>query len=172
MAQDMDNIIRLAKNLRDEPSAYFLLVGDGSEVPRLKSAIASNGLTNITIHDSVGQQEYLSMLAEFDVGLISLDRELKTQNFPGKLLGYMYHSMPILASINPGNDLKTILEDGEAGLVCINVEDEMLAENAKTFLVNADLRRQSGRNARALLENTFSVSRAARQILSHFNQAN
>jgi len=172
VAQDMDNIIRLAKNLRDEPSAYFLLVGDGSEVPRLKSAIASNGLTNITIHDSVGQQEYLSMLAEFDVGLISLDRELKTQNFPGKLLGYMYHSMPILASINPGNDLKTILEDGEAGLVCINGEDEMFTENAKTFLVNADLRRQSGRNARALLENTFSVSRAARQILSHFNQAN
>ena len=58
VAQDMDNIIRLAKNLRNEKSAYFLLVGDGSEVPRLKAAIASNGLMNIAIHDAVGQQEY------------------------------------------------------------------------------------------------------------------
>lgn len=172
VAQDMDNIIRLAKNLRSEPTAFFLLVGDGSEVPRLKSAIASNGLTNIAIHDAVGQREYLSMLSEFDVGLISLDRGLRTQNFPGKMLGYMYHSMPILASINLGNDLKTILEDKQAGLVCINGEDEKFAANARRLLVDRPLRRQVGLNARALLENTFSVSRAARQILAHFDNTN
>ncbi len=169
VAQDMDNIIRLAKNLHDEPFAYFLLVGDGSEVPRLKAAISSNNLTNIAIHDAVGQREYLSMLTEFDVGLISLDRGLKTQNFPGKMLSYMYCSMPILASINSGNDLKTILEEQEAGLVCINGEDEKLAANARSLLSNAGLRRQLGNNARALLEDKFSVSKATEQILSHFS---
>lgn len=172
VAQDMDNIIRLAKNLRNEKNAYFLLVGDGSEVLRLRSIIESNGLTNIAIHDALGQQEYLSMLAEFDVGLISLDRGLKTQNFPGKMLSYMYHSTPILASINNGNDLKKVLEDGEAGLVCINGDDENLAVNARMLLRDEHLRCQLGRNSRSLLENSFSVSRAAGQILSHFSQAN
>lgn len=172
VAQDMDNIIRLADNFRNESTAYFLLVGGGSEVSRLKAIIELKGLTNIAIHDAVGQQEYLSMLSEFDVGLISLDRGLRTQNFPGKLLGYMYQAMPILASINHGNDLKEILEGQQAGLVCMNGEDEIFAENAGKFLVNTDLRRQLGRNARVLMENTFSVSRAAGQILSHFNQAN
>jgi glycosyltransferase involved in cell wall biosynthesis len=172
VAQDMDNIIRLAKNLQKESSAFFLLVGDGSEVPRLRADIYSKGLTNIAIHDAVGQQEYLSMLSEFDVGLVSLDRSLRTQNFPGKLLGYMYHSLPILASINPGNDLKTILEDRQAALVCQNGEDKILAENAKALLGNADLRRRIGRNARTLLENTFSVSRAAGQILAHCQRKN
>jgi hypothetical protein len=108
IAQDMDNIVRLAVNLQKEPDAYFLLVGEGSEVPRLRAEIASKGLINIAIHPAVGQREYLSMLSEFDVGLISLDHGLKTQNFPGKMLGYMYYSMPMLASINPGNDLKVI----------------------------------------------------------------
>jgi glycosyltransferase involved in cell wall biosynthesis len=169
VAQDIDNIIRLAKKLRNEKSAYFLLVGEGSEVPRLRKEIASHGLTNIALHEAVGQQEYLSMLSEFDVGLISLDRGLRTQNFPGKMLGYMYHSMPILASINPGNDLKRILEEGQAGLVCINGEDEKFESDARNLLANADLRHRIGRNARALLENIFSVSRAARQILAHFN---
>ncbi len=171
VAQDVDNIIRLAKNLRNEKTAYFLLLGDGSEVPRLKSAIASNGLTNIAMHDAVGQQEYLSMLSEFDVGLISLDRGLRTQNFPGKLLGYMYHAKPILASINPGNDLKEILERQQAGLVCMNGEDDLFATHARRLVREENCRRQLGKNSRTLLENTFSVSKAAEQILSHFNQA-
>ena len=40
IAQDMDNIVRLAVNLQNEPDAYFLLVGEGSEVPRLRAEIA------------------------------------------------------------------------------------------------------------------------------------
>jgi glycosyltransferase involved in cell wall biosynthesis len=172
VAQDMDNIIRLADNMRDEESAYFLLVGEGSEVPRLRDAILSRGLTNIAIHDAVEQREYLSMLSEFDVGLISLDRSLRTQNFPGKMLGYMYYRMPILASINPGNDLKEILEAQQAALVCMNGDDGILAKNARRLLADESLRRQIGLNARILLENTFSVSRAAKQILAHFSHVN
>jgi len=168
IAQDMDNVVRLAVNLQNEPDAYFLLVGEGSEVPRLKADIASKGLINIAIHPAVGQREYLSMLSEFDVGLISLDHGLKTQNFPGKMLGYMYYSTPILASINPGNDLKVILEDNEAGLVCINKDDETFAAFARRLLADEELRLRLGRNARALLESTFSVSGAAGQILAHF----
>jgi len=169
IAQDMDNIIRLANNLRDESSAYFLLVGDGSEVSRLRDDIKSKGLTNIALHEAVEQQEYLSMLSEFDVGLISIARGLRTQNFPGKMLGYMYCSMPILASINPGNDLKTILELQQAGLVCINGDDERFAENAITLLENKDLRHRLGNNAHFLLKDKFSVSNAAKQIMSHFD---
>jgi len=168
----MDNILRLAENMRHEKSAYFLLVGDGSEVPRLKTAIASKGLSNISVNNGMEQQEYLSMLSEFDVGLISLDRGLKTQNFPGKMLGYMYHSMPILASINPGNDLRYILQDRKAGLVCMNGEDNEFAENAGKLLNNARLRLQLGKNARSLLESMFSVTGAAVQILGHFENLN
>jgi glycosyltransferase involved in cell wall biosynthesis len=169
VAQDVDNIIRLADNLRNEPTAYFLLVGGGSEVSRLKAIIELKKLTNIAIHDPVDHQEYLSMLSEFDVGLISLDRRLRSQNFPGKMMSYMYHAKPMLASINPGNDLKEMLEDKKAGLVCINGEDDIFASYARRLVADANLRRQLGLNARALLEDIFSVSKAASQILSHFS---
>ncbi len=169
VAQDVDNIVRLADNLRNEPTAYFLLVGGGSEVGRLKALIGMKGLANIAIHDSVNHQEYLSMLSEFDVGLISLDRRLKSHNFPGKMMSYMYHSKPILASINASNDLKAMLEDKKAGFVCINGEDRKLAAHARRLVSDATLRRQMGLNGRALLESTFSVSKAASQILSHFS---
>ena len=164
----MDNVIRLAENLRDEPKAYFLLVGDGSEAERLKATIERKKLMNITIHEAVDQGRYLAMLPEFDVGLILLDRKLKTQNFPGKMLGYMYYSMPILASINPGNDLKTMLEDNHAGFVSINGNDAQFRDDALRLINDRGLRRQLGANGRLLLEKTFSVARAAGQILAHF----
>ncbi len=171
LAQDMDNIIRLAEALADEPDAYFLLVGAGSEVPRLQTLIDERGLKNIAIHPAVSQKEYLGLVGEFDVGLISLDKELKTHNFPGKMLSYMYHGMPILASINPGNDLQDVIEQGQAGLVSINGDDHVLQENARKFLGNPQFRHEVGENARALLEKTFSVQHAAGQILSHFKGA-
>ena len=167
VAQDMDNILRLAERIRDESEAHFLLVGDGSEVPRLRVLIAERGLTNTTLHPPVDQEAYLDMLDEFDVGLISLDRGLKTQNFPGKMLSYMDRAKPILASINPGNDLGELLDKHEAGLVCINGDDERFEMLARRLLADRELRVRLGRNAHALLEERFSVKSAARQILSH-----
>jgi glycosyltransferase involved in cell wall biosynthesis len=167
VAQDMDNIVRLAERLRNESSAFFLLVGDGSEASRLKSEIRDRGLTNIMIHEAVDQDEYLAMLSDFDVGLISLDRRLKTQNFPGKMLSYMKSSIPILASINPGNDLGDLLKQHDAGLVCLNGDDDQFEAFARRLLTDRELRTRLGRNARAMLEDCFSVSRAARLILSH-----
>ena len=169
IAQDMDNIIRLAEHFNQDPDAYFLLVGDGSEVHRLKKEVQKRNLMNLAIHPAVNQRDYLCMLSEFDIGLISLDRRLKTQNFPGKMLGYMYHAKPILASINPGNDLQDILQMHEAGMVCHNGEDEVFYNQALQLIKNPDLRVQMGINGRKLLESKFSVSNAASQILSHFS---
>lgn len=167
VAQDMDNILRLAQRVKDDEKVHFLLVGDGSEVPRLRTLIAGNRLSNVTLHPSVEQETYLDMLSEFDVGLISLERGLKTQNFPGKMLSYMDRSMPILASINPGNDLAEVLAGREAGLVCINGDDDRFEMLARSLAGDPELRTRLGRNARLLLEDRFSVGRAARQILAH-----
>lgn len=170
VAQDMDNIIRLAAHVQQEPRAHFLLVGEGSEVERLKTAISEQGLTNIQILPAVGQKEYLEMLVEFDVGLMSLDRRLRTQNFPGKLLGYMSCGKPLLCSINPGNDLKAMVEQHEAGLCSINGEDELFGKHALALARDELLRRRLGHNARRLLDRYFSVSSVTEQILAHFTE--
>jgi len=171
VAQDMDNIVRLAAHLQREPRAHVLLVGEGSEVERLKAMIHAQGLTNIQLLPAVGQKEYLEMLVEFDVGLMSLDRRLKTQNFPGKLLGYMSCAKPLLCSINPGNDLKAMVEQHEAGLCSLNGDDELFQANALALARDEVLRWRLGRNSRRLLERYFSVSSVSSQILANFTYA-
>jgi len=164
VAQDMDNVIRLAAALRDRPEAHFLLVGDGSEVARLERDVKRRGLSNVSFHPPLDQAAYLAVLSEFDIGLITLDAGLMTQNFPGKMLGYMYFSMPTLASINPGNDLKQVIEDHAAGLVSLNGDDEAFRVNALKLLDQPELRQRLGANGRRLLETDYSTDRAVRQI--------
>jgi glycosyltransferase involved in cell wall biosynthesis len=171
-AQDIDNIVRLAESLQDYSNASFLLVGNGSEFDRIQNLVKNKKLSNIQVHPEVTQEEYLPLLSQFDVGLITLDKQLTTHNFPGKLLSYMQLSKPILASINPGNDLKQVVEEYSAGLVSINGDDEKLRENAVSLINNSELRKQLGNNANIMLKSLFSVKNACSRILQFASQNN
>jgi glycosyltransferase involved in cell wall biosynthesis len=168
VAQDMDNILRLAAGMRGRAEVFLLLVGSGSEVQRLNAEIEKKSLHNIRILPPLSQKEYLQCLSECDVGLVSLDRHLKSHNFPGKLLGYVLCGKPVLASVNPGNDLIEFLRHGDAGFAYINGEDEKLLAAALLLATQPETRQRMGRNARELGNTAFSVQAIAQQILSHF----
>lgn len=164
-AQDMMNIARLAYSLRNYDRAHFLLVGSGDEFGLLESAISRGAAGNMTLLPAVSQDEYFDMLSEFDVGLFSLHRSHTAHNFPGKILGYMAYEKPILGSINPQNDIKGLIEGGAAGFVCSNGDDDALLNHALSFLDDPSMRTSMGANAKRILRDTFSVSRAADQII-------
>jgi len=167
VAQDAGNILRLASSVAGHPEIHFLLVGEGSEVSRLQRTIAENRLPNVLMLPPAEQHEYLSMVSEFDIGLVTLDRRLATHNIPGKLLSYMYWGIPILASVNPGNDLFELIAKGPAGFCLENGQDEQFRAAALELAGDAQLRAQMGRNARSLLEQTFSAAVAVQQILQN-----
>lgn len=163
-AQDMMNLVRLAKSLAVVPLAHFLFVGKGDEVDLIQQAIRDHDLKNVTYLPPVDQNEYEQMLGEFDVGLFSLHKSHITSNFPGKLLGYMKHSMPILGSVNRNNDLKNVVNDAKAGFVTVNGDDAGLARDATALVHSRPLRNEMGANAYLLLRNQFSVKAAAIKI--------
>lgn len=163
-AQDMMNLIRLAKSMLDYPKAHFLFVGAGDEVELIQKAIYKHHLTNTTYLPPVDQNTYHAMLGEFDVGIFSLHKNHQTHNFPGKLLGYMQHALPILGSVNKGNDVIDVLQEADAGFVCVNGEDFRLMSYAIKMLKSEELRRSMGYNSRDLLSSKFSVVSAAKTI--------
>jgi glycosyltransferase involved in cell wall biosynthesis len=167
IAQDIDNLLRLAASFAGDSRIFFLIVGEGSETRRLDATIAARRLTNIRMLPPVEQREYISMVSEFDIGLISLDRRLKNHNIPGKLLSYFYWGLPVLASISAGSDLFALLEGNQAGICVANGDDEGLRAAALQLANDPDLRHRMGRNGRLLLEEKFSVESAAQQILQY-----
>jgi O26-antigen biosynthesis N-acetyl-L-fucosamine transferase len=172
VAQDMDNIVRLANNVRTHENIYFLLVGAGSEVERLSQEINKLKLNNIRILSALPENEYLRCLNEFDVGLVSLDKRLQSNNMTGKLLGYALCGKPILASVNEGNDLLTLINSTCSGIAVANGDDEDFCNATLTLANDIELRQKFGENARILSNTIFSVERASKQILSHFAHPN
>jgi glycosyltransferase involved in cell wall biosynthesis len=165
VAQDMDNILRLAQSLRPRSEAAVLLVGEGSEYARLEMAIRERALGNVKLLPSVGQDEYLQMLQEFDAGLITLHPGLKSANIPGKLLGYLQCAMPTVASVNSGNDLVQVLQESGAGLVSLNPDDAGFLKNCLMLLDDAAMREKMRVASQRLLLERFHVRSAAEQIL-------
>lgn len=163
-AQDMPNLMRLVRNMVGYPQAHFLFIGQGDEVELIKSLAAEWALPNFTYLASVNQDEFKFILSEMDIGLFSLSARHSSHNFPGKLLGYMVQSLPILGSVNAGNDLLDIVNKNNAGLIHINGEDDKLHESALLMLHDVAARKKLGLGANALLKEQFSVESAAQTI--------
>lgn len=165
-AQDMDNLMRLARGLKRNKEAHILLVGQGDEFDLVERRISEWSLTNVTILHSVSQDQYASILSCVDIGLFSLSASHTTHNFPGKLLGYMSVGIPILGSVNDGNDIIELINGSGAGHVSVNGDDNQLLENAFSLLQDSNHRYEMGQLSADLLSETFSVSKAADQILA------
>jgi glycosyltransferase involved in cell wall biosynthesis len=165
-AQDMSNLLRLAHSMRSESNAHFILLGQGDEVVLVKDTIDAKRMNNISFMPSVSQDEYKAILKEVDVGLFSLAASHKSHNFPGKLLGYMHAGIPILGSVNFGNDLIEIVTENNAGFVFVNGDDQSFFDTAEKLAKDSTLRTSIGKQGTTLLENVFSVQSAASTILT------
>lgn len=168
-AQDMKNLLNLARGLKDLPEAHFLFIGQGDEVGLIEHLTVEWSLQNVTILPSISQGEFKRVLAEVDVGLFSLAKNHTAHNFPGKLLGYMVESLPILGSVNPQNDLQDIINAANAGSVFINGEDDELLFEAKKLLNDSNYRIEQGIAAYNLLNKEFSVKAATMTVLECLN---
>lgn len=164
-AQDMENIMRLAKNMSAINEAHFLIIGQGDQFTLIHSLKKQWKLDNVTILPAMSQDKFKGILAVIDIGLFSLAYNHTAHNFPGKLLGYMVESKPILGSVNPGNDLATIINCSNSGFVYTNGDDDALFNAASLLLKDLNLRHEMGRNSRSLLLKEFSVESAVKNIL-------
>ncbi|EFN1826201.1 glycosyltransferase family 4 protein [Escherichia coli] len=166
-AQDMANLMRLTKAMAKHEQAHFLYVGQGDEVDLIKSLATNWNLTNFTYLPSINQTEFKLLLSEVDIGLFSLSADHTSHNVPGKLLGYMAQQIPILGSVNKGNDLMELVNHNNAGIIRVNGDDSSLYQAAKMLLEEPQLREMLGKGAYKLLQQKFSVATAARTILHH-----
>ena len=169
-AQDMANLMRLAKNMQHCTQAHFLFIGQGDEVDLINQLAQQWQLTNYSYLPSVDQNEFKRILADIDIGLFSLSAKHTAHNFPGKLLGYMVQSLPILGSVNSGNDLKELVNSSGAGLISINGDDDTLLKNAVALYENPSLRKQLGNGAYELLKNEFAVTAIAANIVKKLSE--
>jgi glycosyltransferase involved in cell wall biosynthesis len=171
VAQGMGLLIDLAERLSARSDVGFLFVGRGSDAARLEADARARGLSHVAFYDEIHPDEIPALYAQCHVGLVALDPRHRSHNIPGKFLTYMQSGLPVLASVNPGNDLAALIRDEDVGRVAEAASAQTLERLAIDVLqMSTDVEGVRGR-CRALYERLFSPANAVRHIVAALSSA-
>lgn len=166
VAQGLDKLLELATVLSGRRDIGFLFVGRGSEATRLKLLAEKRHLNNVIFFDEIDPDEIPDLYAQCHVGVVALDPRHKTHNIPGKFLTYMQSGLPVLATINRGNDLASIIRDNQVGEVCDSDKLEELRQKAEKLMEFIGIDKGISARCKALFESQFASDIAVKQIIS------
>lgn len=164
VAQGMGILTDLAERLHSRPDVGFVFVGRGSEAKVLRQDAEARGLDNIVFYDEVEPAEIPGLYAQCHVGIVALDPRHKTHNIPGKFVSYMQGGLPVLASINPGNDLAQLIEREQIGRACIDHSADTLRRMAEDLVTEIQNDPDMPARCRALAAKLFSSQTVAKQL--------
>ena len=103
-------------------------------------------------------------MKHINFGIISLKEEIKTVNFPGKILTYLLTNTPILILSNKKNELTEFIETKKIG---IRMSDSDDFENILKKLIQIEKRvKKNNLDFKKILNKFFSITIAKKKILS------
>lgn len=156
-AQNMENLLAAAYELRDEKDIHWVFVGDGRKKPWMDEYVKEHRLED-TVH-LLGRYPIETMGSFFkkaDVMLVALNDELVFNlTLPAKVQAYMAAGKPILASLcGEGAD---IIKDANCGWSVLS-NDYIGLASLVTMIAKMDkgVLDECGKNARLYYEQNFT----------------
>lgn len=146
-----------AAQLLTDPQVVLVLIGDGSEKPRLKQMAQEMGLTNVRFLDPKPPAHIAQLYSLAVAGLSTLrNSPLFEMTRPVKIFAGMSCAKPILYA-GQGEGAR-LVEGARAGLVSLPEDAQTLAHNIMTVVQNPHLAEQLGQNGRRYVEAHLSWS--------------
>ncbi len=161
-AQNLKLWMDLAR--KNEQKYFFIFIGRGSEKEILERTAKKNNSKNILFLNEL-DKENLNFLYKFcDIGIISLNVDHKLNNIPGKLLSYLQAGLPVIAAINPNNDLKEIIFKYQIGEYIESISVDELEEKLISLIKRIEGDEDIKRRCKDLWKDQFSTQTAVDQI--------
>lgn len=165
--QGISFIIECLKKCKDIESAFFLIIGSGTEYGKLKNFVEREGSVNTKLFNALPKDEYDKMIAACDIGLIFLDHRFTIPNFPSRLLSYMQAKLPVLAATDANTDIGEIIVNNGFGWWCESNNTEDLYN--KVVQINNENLFDMGKKALQYLIDNYSVKMSYRIIVDGIN---
>lgn len=170
IAQEMSALLNLADELLFRKDIGILFVGWGSEMAALERQARERGLSNIVFHNTIPSDEIPGLYSQCHIGLIALDPRHKTHNIPGKFLSYLQSGLPVLAIVNEGNDLHSIIDRYKVGRVTSDNSPKNLRNLAESIVDEIQSSKNNiGERCKKVSDEFFTTRRAAVQIIHSLN---
>ncbi|MBP3426262.1 MAG: glycosyltransferase family 4 protein [Rikenellaceae bacterium] len=163
--QGIPFLIRCLDSVARREDCHFLIVGNGTEYPKLQKWYDETCPTAVTLFKTLPKEEYDKLASSCDVGLIFLDYNFTIPNYPSRLLPYLMERKPIIAATDPNCDTGVIAEENGYGYWCpsndvdgfVQAVDKMLKSNLK----------EMGENGFRFFENNYTTEHTYNAIIKH-----
>jgi glycosyltransferase involved in cell wall biosynthesis len=137
-------------------NSFFLIIGVGTEYDRMDSWFKKYKPTNAKLLKRLPKEDYDTLLASCDVGLIYLHPEFSIPNFPSRLLSYLEMKMPVIAATDCNTDIGDIIETANCGFKVVSGDilrmNQVIAE-----LIDNNKFELMGYNSWKLLQSNYLV---------------
>lgn len=163
--QGISFVIECLKQQKNNPDAFFLLVGGGTERKKLESFLQTENPENVVLLDRLPREDYDKMVGACDVGMIFLDHRFTIPNFPSRLLSYLQAGLPVLCCTDPNTDIGTVCVEGGFGWWCESNSAAAFGQQVENAL-QANLPAM-GETGFAYLQENYPAERSYRTIMAH-----
>lgn len=163
--QGIPHLMKCLLAERNNPDAFFLIVGSGTEYKKLEAFVAENDIPNMKLMSKLPKEDYDKMVGACDVGMIFLDHRFTIPNFPSRLLAYMQAKLPVLAVTDPNTDVGKVCVNGGFGSWC-EANDIALFSEKVAEMLKADLKAM-GERGFEYLSTHYSSKKCFETIIIH-----
>lgn len=158
-SQPFDLMLDAAAALADREDVVFVANGDGVARPALAEAAAR--LPNLRLVGYQPAERLAEVLAAADVHLILLKEGLAAASVPSKSYSILAAGRPVLAAVDPGTEVATMIDSAGAGSVVPPGDAQRFVAALERMLADPDTLREQGRSGREWVEGWASAASVA-----------
>lgn len=171
--QGIDYLIRCMNEMKYRQDCYFVIVGSGTEYPKLKDWYDAEFERNqnrlrVKLMQGLPKAEYEQLVGACDVGLIFLDHRFTIPNYPSRLLSYLENRMPVICATDPNTDIGRIAEENGYGYWCKSVNPIEFSVLVNRFLAEPERIKTMGERGYQFLKENYLVDHTYQTIMKHF----
>jgi glycosyltransferase involved in cell wall biosynthesis len=145
-----------ARELRNEPSIVFVMIGDGRRAAELRADARSEGLSNILFQPYQSLDGLALSLGVADVHWISLKPALEDLVLPSKVYGVLAAGRPIIAVTASDGEVACLVRDHGCGFQVDPGDTDGFARIVRRLAADPDESARLGAAARAAATGAFS----------------
>jgi glycosyltransferase involved in cell wall biosynthesis len=166
--QGLDFLLQVLDANKHKTSAYFIIIGSGTEYNKIQSWFDKNKLNNAILLSGLPKEQYDKLVQAADIGLIFLDRRFTIPNYPSRLLSYLKYKKPVIAVTDPHTDIGKIAEKEGYGFSVLSGNISKMNEIIDMLDTDYSMQEKMGELGYEFLKNNYTSEHSYKIISKHF----
>lgn len=166
---DLENLIEIIKNYKDNKKVVFAIIGEGAIKQKLIDYCKENKMDNVRFIPYQEKKDLIYSLNAADVHLVTNAKGIKGVSVPSKIYGCMATNVPIFGILEEGSEAWQIINKSKCGILAETGNYEQIRECLDNIIKSKDKFVEKHLTGRKYLEENFTKNRSIEKYISEIN---